>query len=84
MGQGVATGSSSAAAAAAAAPAAGGKTPTCKICCACPAERRVRDECYIFKGAEACRDEIDRFYKCLLTEGFTEDQVNSLKKSARV
>ena len=58
------------------------KTPTCKICCACPDERRRRDECFIFKGAEACRTEIDAFYTCLLKEGFTQEQVDSLRKSS--
>jgi cytochrome c oxidase assembly protein subunit 17 len=66
-----------------AAPPAAGKTPTCKICCACPEERRARDECYIFKGAEGCKQQIDAFYKCLLREGFTQDQVDSLRKSVK-
>ena len=60
------------------------KSPTCKICCACPSERRARDECFIFKSAEACKSEIDNFYKCLLIEGFSQEQVDSLRKSAKV
>ncbi|KAH9598896.1 Cytochrome c oxidase copper chaperone [Trypanosoma melophagium] len=61
----------------------GAKTPNCKICCACPAERRARDECTILRGLDACQAEVDAFYKCLLREGFSEDDVNSLRKSAR-
>jgi cytochrome c oxidase assembly protein subunit 17 len=57
--------------------------PKCKICCACPAERRVRDECVIFNGMEKCREPIEAFYKCLLTEGFTADQVAQLRKNSR-
>jgi cytochrome c oxidase assembly protein subunit 17 len=59
------------------------KTPTCKICCACPAERRVRDECVIFKGLEECESEISSFFQCLRTEGFSQDQVDSLRKNTR-
>ena len=59
------------------------KTPTCKICCACPEERRVRDECFIFKGAEVCKEEIDGFYACLLREGFSQEQVDSLRKNVK-
>lgn len=71
------------AAAAAGAGATAGKTPSCKICCACPAERRVRDECVIFNGMEKCQQPIDAFYKCLITEGFTTEQVASLRKRAQ-
>jgi cytochrome c oxidase assembly protein subunit 17 len=58
------------------------KTPTCKICCACPEERRKRDECFIFNNADKCREQIDGFYACLLKEGFSQEQVDSLRKSA--
>ncbi|EAO00265.1 putative cytochrome c oxidase copper chaperone [Trypanosoma cruzi] len=57
--------------------------PGCKICCACPAERRARDECVILKGVDACKDQVEAFYACLLREGFTEEDVNSLRKSAK-
>ncbi|KAH8605384.1 putative Cytochrome C oxidase copper chaperone (COX17) [Trypanosoma vivax] len=60
-----------------------GKTPSCKICCACPAERRVRDECTLLKGVDACKEEVEAFYKCLLREGFAEDEVDKLRRSAR-
>ena len=65
------------------APVEGKKTPNCKICCACPAERRLRDECTIFKGFDQCEAEISNFYKCLLSEGFSEADVESLKKNVR-
>jgi cytochrome c oxidase assembly protein subunit 17 len=58
------------------------KTPTCKICCACPNERRARDECVIFNGFEKCVSQIDKFYACLLTEGFSQEQVSSLRDKA--
>jgi cytochrome c oxidase assembly protein subunit 17 len=57
--------------------------PKCKICCACPAERRVRDECVIFNGMEKCIEPIEAFYTCLLKEGFSQDQVDSLRKRSR-
>ena len=58
------------------------KSPTCKICCACPDERAARDKCVIFNGQAKCMPEIDAFYKCLLTEGFTQAQVDQLRQSA--
>ena len=59
------------------------KGPSCKICCACPAERRVRDECVIFKGHENCNEQIEAFYTCLLKEGFSQEQVDSLRKRSQ-
>lgn len=59
------------------------KVPTCKICCACPAERRKRDECTIFRGMDECRDEIEGFYRCLLKEGFSAEDVDKLKRNTR-
>jgi cytochrome c oxidase assembly protein subunit 17 len=59
------------------------KVPECKICCACPAARRQRDECVIFNSFEECREQIQGFYDCLLTEGFTQGDVDSLKKSTK-
>lgn len=35
---------------------AGNKSPTCKICCACPAQRRARDECLMFKDYDQCQE----------------------------
>ncbi len=59
------------------------KTPACKICCACPQQRRARDECTIFRSFEECAEEINAFYKCLLDEGFTEDEVAKLRKNVK-
>ena len=59
------------------------KTPTCKICCACPDERAVRDRCVILRGPSKCPEEIEAFYRCLLKEGFTETQVDALRQDAR-
>jgi cytochrome c oxidase assembly protein subunit 17 len=57
--------------------------PKCKICCACPSERRVRDECVIFNGMENCKEQIELFYTCLIKEGFTVEQVDQLRKKAK-
>ena len=46
------------------------KKPTCKICCACPDTRKVRDDCVIFKDEEGCADEIEAHKRCLRAEGF--------------
>lgn len=59
------------------------KQPSCKICCACPQERRVRDECTIFNGHDRCTEEIEGFYRCLLREGFSDDEVNRLRSNVR-
>ena len=59
------------------------KSPACKICCACPKERRARDECTIFKSFEECASEINAFYKCLLDEGFSQDEVASLRRNVK-
>eukprot|EP00759_Apiculatamorpha_spiralis_P030990 PhF_6_TR32651/c0_g1_i1/m.48248/K02260/COX17; cytochrome c oxidase assembly protein subunit 17 len=59
------------------------KSPTCKICCACPIERRDRDECVLLRGRENCNKEIEAFYKCLATEGFTKEDIDKLRKGVR-
>ena len=46
------------------------KKPTCKICCACPDTRKVRDDCVIFKDEEGCAEEIEAHKRCLRAEGF--------------
>ena len=46
------------------------KKPTCKICCACPDTRKVRDECVVENGEEACVDKIEAHKMCLRAEGF--------------
>ncbi|KAI8928388.1 cytochrome C oxidase copper chaperone-domain-containing protein [Entophlyctis helioformis] len=55
-------------AAAPAAPAAA--EPKCKPCCACPETRKVRDECVIVKGEEACADLIKAHQDCMRAMGF--------------
>ncbi|KAL7702922.1 Cytochrome c oxidase copper chaperone [Lotmaria passim] len=59
------------------------KTPTCKICCACPQERRARDECTLLKSMDECEKEISAFYACLLKEGFSPEEVEALKKNTK-
>ena len=46
------------------------KKPKCKICCACPDTRKVRDECIVQNGEEACADYIEAHKVCLRAEGF--------------
>lgn len=58
-------------------------SPTCKICCACPAERQARDRCTLFKSMDECEVEINAFYKCLLREGFSQAEVDSLRKNTK-
>lgn len=41
-----------------------------KICCACPATKRERDECIVRNGEEACKLLIDAHKACLRAEGF--------------
>ena len=52
--------------------------PKCKICCACPTQRRSRDECFILNGYDKCQKEIEDFYNCLYTEGFSKEEVEQL------
>lgn len=59
------------------------KTPTCKICCACPQERRARDECTLLKNMDECETEIAAFYACLLKEGFSAEEVDALKRNVK-
>jgi cytochrome c oxidase assembly protein subunit 17 len=44
--------------------------PTCKICCACPETKTVRDECIVNNGEEACQDKIEAHKVCLRGMGF--------------
>ena len=46
------------------------KKPTCKICCACPETRTVRDNCVVEQGEENCADKIEAHKVCLRAEGF--------------
>ncbi|GET85578.1 cytochrome c oxidase copper chaperone, putative [Leishmania tarentolae] len=59
------------------------KTPSCKICCACPQERRARDECTLLKNVDECKTEIESFYACLLKEGFSAEEVSALKRNTK-
>lgn len=61
----------------------GKKEPTCKICCACPMERRARDECTLLKDYDHCEKEINAFYACLLKEGFSQEDVDQLRKNTK-
>ncbi|KPI84191.1 putative cytochrome c oxidase copper chaperone [Leptomonas seymouri] len=59
------------------------KAPACKICCACPQERRARDECTLLKSVDECEKEIAAFYACLLKEGFSPEEVDALKRNTK-
>ncbi|KAG5487748.1 hypothetical protein LSCM1_08114 [Leishmania martiniquensis] len=59
------------------------KTPSCKICCACPQERRARDECTLLKNMNECEAEIAAFYACLRKEGFSAEAVDALRRGTK-
>ena len=44
--------------------------PKCKICCACPDTKKLRDECIVQNGEELCVDKIEAHKICLRKEGF--------------
>ncbi|XP_021894744.1 cytochrome c oxidase copper chaperone 1 isoform X2 [Carica papaya] len=44
--------------------------PKKKICCACPDTKKLRDECIVQHGEEACAKWIEAHRKCLRAEGF--------------
>ena len=44
--------------------------PKCKICCACPDTRKLRDECIVTQGEEKCAETIEAHKMCLRAEGF--------------
>ncbi|KAK4771178.1 hypothetical protein SAY87_031710 [Trapa incisa] len=44
--------------------------PKKRICCACPDTKKLRDECIVQHGEEACKKWIDAHIKCLRAEGF--------------
>ncbi|KAK9103878.1 hypothetical protein Sjap_021132 [Stephania japonica] len=44
--------------------------PKKKICCACPDTKKLRDECIVEHGEEACSKWIDAHLQCLRKEGF--------------
>ncbi|XAR68332.1 hypothetical protein NMG60_11003424 [Bertholletia excelsa] len=44
--------------------------PKMKICCACPDTKKLRDECIVEHGEQACSKWIKAHLKCLCAEGF--------------
>ena len=44
--------------------------PKCKICCACPDTKKLRDECIVQNGEEKCASMIEAHKVCLRKEGF--------------
>ncbi|KAK8691288.1 hypothetical protein V6N13_074803 [Hibiscus sabdariffa] len=44
--------------------------PKKKICCACPETKKLRDECIVEHGEEACAKWIEAHRICLRAEGF--------------
>ncbi|XP_044506004.1 cytochrome c oxidase copper chaperone 1-like [Mangifera indica] len=44
--------------------------PKKKICCACPETKKLRDECIVEHGEEACAKWIEAHRMCLRAEGF--------------
>ncbi|XP_042498935.1 cytochrome c oxidase copper chaperone 2-like [Macadamia integrifolia] len=45
--------------------------PRKKICCACPETKKLRDECIVEHGEEACTKWINAHLECLRAEGFS-------------
>ena len=45
--------------------------PKKKICCACPETKKLRDECIVEHGEDACAKWIEAHRQCLRAEGFT-------------
>ncbi|XP_021773665.1 cytochrome c oxidase copper chaperone 1-like [Chenopodium quinoa] len=44
--------------------------PKKKICCACPETKKLRDECIVQYGEDACTKWIEAHKQCLRAEGF--------------
>lgn len=44
--------------------------PKKKICCACPDTKKLRDECIVEHGEDACAKWIEAHRQCLRAEGF--------------
>ncbi|KNA07714.1 hypothetical protein SOVF_169340 [Spinacia oleracea] len=44
--------------------------PKKKICCACPDTKKLRDECIVQNGEDACGKWIEAHKQCLRAEGF--------------
>ncbi|XP_062193766.1 cytochrome c oxidase copper chaperone 2-like [Phragmites australis] len=41
-----------------------------KICCACPDTKKLRDDCIVQNGEDACGKLIEAHLQCLRAEGF--------------
>ena len=46
------------------------EAPKKKICCACPETKKLRDDCVVEHGEDACAKWIDAHKQCLRREGF--------------
>ncbi|XP_062200027.1 uncharacterized protein LOC133902452 [Phragmites australis] len=44
--------------------------PKKKICCACPDTKKLRDDCIVQNGEDACGKLIEAHRQCLRSEGF--------------
>ncbi|KAF8657727.1 hypothetical protein HU200_037532 [Digitaria exilis] len=44
--------------------------PKKKICCACPDTKKLRDDCIVQNGEDACGKFIEAHLQCLRAEGF--------------
>ena len=44
--------------------------PKKKICCACPETKKLRDDCVVEHGEDACTKWIEAHKQCLRKEGF--------------
>jgi cytochrome c oxidase assembly protein subunit 17 len=45
--------------------------PKKKICCACPDTKKLRDDCIVQNGEDACGKFIEAHLQCLRAEGFS-------------
>ncbi|KAL6006739.1 hypothetical protein ACLOJK_032233 [Asimina triloba] len=55
--------------------------PKKKICCACPETKRLRDECIVEHGEDACTKWIEAHLICLRAEGFKLSNLHSVSIS---
>ncbi|XP_073392168.1 uncharacterized protein [Physcomitrium patens] len=46
------------------------EAPKKKICCACPETKKLRDDCIVEHGENACAKWIEAHKQCLRREGF--------------
>lgn len=46
------------------------EAPKKKICCACPETKKLRDDCVVEHGEDACSKWIEAHKQCLRREGF--------------